>query len=40
MTTSVGPNRINKLFSEDNKDPEHCLKLERWQGPPRVNKEK
>ena len=28
-------NCINKLFSEENKVPEHCLKLERWQGPPR-----
>ena len=23
-----------KLFLEENKVPEHCLKLERWQGPP------
>ena len=24
---------MNKLFSEkENKVPEHCLKLERWQG--------
>ena len=33
-------NCINKLFSEENKVPEHCLKLERWQGPPHVNKVK
>ena len=31
---------INKLFSEENKVPEHCLELERWQGPPHVNKVK
>ena len=30
---------INELFSEQNKIPEQsCLKLERWQGPPHVNK--
>ena len=29
---------INKLFWEEHKVPEHCLKLERWQGPPHVNK--
>ena len=29
---------INKLFSEENKVPEHCLNLEMWQGPPHVNK--
>ena len=22
------------------KSPEHCLKLERWQGPPHINKVK
>ena len=27
----------NKLFSEENKEPELCLKLERWQGPPHIN---
>ena len=27
-------NWINKLFSGENK----CLKLERWQGPPNINK--
>ena len=32
-------NGINKLFSEDNKVPEHW-KLERWQGPPPLNKVK
>ena len=31
---------INKLFSEENKVPEHHLKLERWQGPPHVHKVK
>ena len=29
---------INKLFSEENTVPEHCLKLERWQGPPHIDK--
>ena len=24
------------MFSEKNKVPEHCLKLERWQGPPNI----
>ena len=27
----------NKLFSEENKVPAHCLKLYRWQGPPNRN---
>ena len=31
-------NWINNLFSEENKVPDHCLKLERWQGPPHINK--
>ena len=31
---------INELFSEDKKVPEHCLKTERWQGPPHVNRVK
>ena len=31
---------INKLISEENKVPEECLKLERWQGPPNINKVK
>ena len=31
-------NWINKLSSEENKVPEHCLKLGRWQGPPHINK--
>ena len=31
---------INKLFSEGNKVPDHCLKLKGWQGPPHMNKEK
>ena len=25
------------MFSEENKIPEQCLKLERWQGPPHIN---
>ena len=25
------------LLSEENKVPEHYLKLERWQGPPHLN---
>ena len=29
---------MNKLFSEEHKTQEHRLKLERWQGPPCVNK--
>ena len=34
-------NCLKKLFSEeDDKAPEHCLKLERWQGPPYINKVK
>ena len=33
-------NWINKLFSEENKVLEHCLKLESWQGPPHINKVK
>ena len=33
-------NWINKLFSEENKVLEHCWKLERWQGPPHINKVK
>ena len=28
---------INKLFSEEIKIPEHCLKLEGWQGLPHIN---
>ena len=28
---------IQKLFSEKIKVPEHCLELERWQGPPHIN---
>ena len=31
---------INKLLSEENKVPDHCLKREKWQGPPHVNKVK
>ena len=31
-------NWINKLFSEENKVPEHRSKLERWQGPPHIIK--
>ena len=31
-------NWINEL--RRNKDPQHCLKLERWQGPPHVNQVK
>ena len=23
---------INKLFSDENQVPEHCVELERWQG--------
>ena len=30
----------NKLFLEENKILEHCLELERWQGPPHVHKVK
>ena len=30
----------NKLLSEENKVPGMCLKLERWQGPPNINKVK
>ena len=29
---------INKLLSEEHKVPKHRLKLERWQGPPHINK--
>ena len=29
---------VNELLSEENKVPEHCLKLEKWQGPPHVNR--
>ena len=29
--------RINKLLSEENKVPEHCLKLDRRQGLPNMN---
>ena len=28
------------VLSEENKVPEHCLKVERWQGPPHINKVK
>ena len=28
------------MFSEQNKVPEHCLKIEKWQGPPHVNRVK
>ena len=31
---------INKLLSEENKIPEHCQRLDRWQGPPHINTEK
>ena len=31
---------MNKLFSEENKVLDHCLKLERWQGPPHINRVK
>ena len=27
----------NKLFLEENKIPQLCRKLERWQGPPHIN---
>ena len=33
-------NWIKQLVSEDNMVPEHCLMLERWQGPPHINKVK
>ena len=33
-------NGINELFSEENELPLNCLKLERWQGPPHINKVK
>ena len=33
-------NWINKLFSEEDKVPEHCLKLGKWRGPPHINKVK
>ena len=29
---------INKLLSNEYNVPEHCLKLERWQGPPNIIK--
>ena len=32
--------QTNKLFSEENDAPEHCLTLEQWQGPPHINKVK
>ena len=32
--------QITGLFSEENKVPGHCLKIERWQGPPHVDKVK
>ena len=29
----------NKKFSQRKiRSPEHCVKLERWQGPPHINK--
>ena len=28
---------INELLSEENKLPEHCVRSERWQGPPRID---
>ena len=31
---------MNKLSSEENTVPAHCLKVERWQGPPHINKVK
>ena len=31
---------INKLFTEEKKVPQCCLVLERWQGPPHLNKVK
>ena len=32
---------MNKLFSEKKiRPPEHCVKIERWQGPPHINKAK
>ena len=30
--------QINKLFSEENKVPGQCLKIQRWQGPPHISK--
>ena len=33
-------NWINKLFKQENKAAEHSLKLERWRGPPHINKVK
>ena len=33
-------NNSNPVFSEENKVPEHGLKLKRWQGQPHVNKVK
>ena len=31
---------VNKLLSEKIRSPEHCLRLERWQGLPHINKVK
>ena len=31
---------LRELFSEETKVPGRCLKLEKWQGPPHVNKVK
>ena len=32
---------LNKqAIAEESTIPEHCLKLERWQGPPHINKVK
>lgn len=27
---------LNQLFSEEQRSPDHCFKLERWQGPPKA----
>lgn len=29
---------MNELFSEEKRSPENCLKPEKWQTPPHINK--
>ena len=31
---------LPELNKQEKRSPEHCLKLERWQGPPHINKVK
>ena len=40
LNLNIYNKQTNKLFTEENKVLEHCLKLEKWQGPPHINRVK